>query len=90
MWSSEERIRNRRAVAVTNAGYYVPENTKKEKGGRKLSCAMAMLLGVIITLEIMVAGGMILNIDFFSADRIALLFSFVVLYFGVVAFLTDK
>ena len=44
----------------------------------------------MVTVEIMIAGGMILNIDFRSVDVIALLLAFVVLYFAVVAILTDK
>ncbi len=44
----------------------------------------------VVTVEIMIAGGMILNIDFRSVDVIALLLAFVVLYFAVVAILTDK
>lgn len=90
MTRSEERIRNRKAVAVTNTGYYVQEEVSRNKGNKKLSSLMAMLLGIILTIEIMVAGGMILNIDFYTADRIALIFSFVVVYFGVVAFLADR
>ena len=47
-------------------------------------------MGVLVTLEIMVIGAMLLNIDFHSADRIALVLAFMVLYSGVVAALTDK
>lgn len=47
-------------------------------------------MGIVVTVEIMIAGGMILNIDFRSVDVIALLLAFVVLYFAVVAILTDK
>lgn len=60
-----------------------------EKEG-KLSPSMAMIMGIAVTVEIMTAGGMILNIDFRSVDVIALLLAFVVLYFAVVAILTDK
>ena len=49
-----------------------------------------MIMGIIVTIEIMIAGAMLLNIDFGSADIIALVLAFVVLYFGVVAGLTDK
>lgn len=90
MLRSNERNRNRRAVAVTNAGYYVLEQSEGKKAGKKMSSLMVMLLGAILTLEIMIAGGMILNIDFYSADRLALVFSFIVMYFAVVAFLADK
>ncbi|MDO4602730.1 MAG: hypothetical protein Q4B37_10720 [Eubacteriales bacterium] len=62
----------------------------KSKKGEKLSPSMAMIMGIVVTVEIMIAGGMILNIDFKSVDVIALILAFVVLYFAVVAILTDK
>lgn len=62
----------------------------KPKKEGKLSPSMAMIMGIAVTVEIMTAGGMILNIDFRSVDVIALLLAFVVLYFAVVAILTDK
>ena len=62
----------------------------KSKKEGKLSPSMAMIMGIAVTVEIMTAGGMILNIDFRSVDMIALLLAFVVLYFAVVAVLTDK
>lgn len=62
----------------------------RKKETRKFSSVMAMILGVLVTLEIMVMGAMLLNIDFHSADRIALVLAFMVLYSGVVAALTDK
>mgnify|MGYP000705620591 CR=1 FL=1 len=62
----------------------------KSKKGEKLSPSMAMLMGIAVTVEIMIAGGMILNIDFRSVDVIALILAFVVLYFAVVAILTDQ
>ena len=34
---------------------------------------MAVILGLIVTLEVMVAGGMIFNIDFHSADMVAVI-----------------
>ena len=49
-----------------------------------------LVMGIVVTVEIMIAGGMILNIDFKSVDVIALILAFVVLYFAVVAILTDK
>ena len=58
----------------------------RKKETRKFSSVM----GVLVTLEIMVMGAMFLNIDFHSADRIALVLAFMVLYSGVVAALTDK
>ena len=62
----------------------------KSKKEGKLSPSRAMIIGIAVTVEIMTAGGMILNIDFRSVDMIALLLAFVVLYFAVVAILTDK
>ena len=62
----------------------------RKKETRKFSSVMAMIMGVLVTLEIMVMGAMLLNIDFHSADRIALVLAFMVLYSGVVAVLTDK
>ena len=62
----------------------------KSKKEGKLSPSMAMIMGIAVTVEIMTAGGMILNIDFRSVDMIALLLAFVVIYFAVVAILTDK
>ena len=56
----------------------------------KFSRTMAVILGLIVTLEVMVAGGMIFNIDFHSTDMIALFMGFMVLYAGVVALLTDN
>ena len=40
--------------------------------------------------KVMIAGGMIFNIDFHSADMVAVIMGFIVLYFGVVAVLTDN
>ena len=62
----------------------------RKKETRKFSSVMAMIMGILVTLEIMVMGAMLLNIDFHSADRIALVLAFMVLYSGVVAALTDK
>lgn len=62
----------------------------RKKETKKFSSVMAMIMGVLVTLEIMVMGAMFLNIDFHSADRIALVLAFMVLYSGVVAALTDK
>lgn len=62
----------------------------KSKKGEKLSPFMAMIMGIAVTVEIMIAGGMILNIDFRNVDMIALILAFVVLYFAVVAILTDQ
>ena len=56
----------------------------------KFSRTMAVILGLIVTLEVMVAGGMIFNIDFHSADMVAVVMGFMVLYAGIVAILTDN
>lgn len=88
MLSSREEIRDRKMAAVARTGYYQQNQRKREN--RKLSSVMAMVLGFIATVEIMVAGAMVLKIDFHTADTLALVFAFAVLYFGVVAVLTDK
>lgn len=87
MLSTQQNIRNRKVVEFS--GYYGEDQAHK-KHTRKLSCAMAMVMGLVVTAEIMIAGGMIFNIDFHTTDTIALIFLFMVLYFGVVAVLTDK
>lgn len=86
MWSSKGEIRNKKSAAVTE--YYLHNERKQED--RKLSSVMAVVLGFLVTLEIMVAGAMVLNFDFHTADTLAVVGSFAVLYFGVVAVLTDK
>lgn len=88
MWSTGNKARNRKMVALANAGYLEEEVTHREGG--KLSRAMAMILGVLLTIEIMIGGAMLLKIDLYAADGIALVMVFMVLYFGVVALLTDK
>ena len=62
----------------------------RKKETRKFSSVKAMIMWVLVTLDIMLMGAMFLNIDFNSADRIALVLAFMVLYSGVVAALTDK
>lgn len=88
MLSSKEKIANRKIIAFAEKGYY--PQSEKEQENRKLSRFMAMILGFVATIEIMIAGAMVLNIDFHTADMIAVVFAFAVLYFGVVAVLTDK
>jgi len=51
---------------------------------------MAMILGILVTVEIMILGAMVMKIDVHSADWIAMALAFVVVYSGVVAALTDK
>ena len=62
----------------------------RRKERNKFSRTMAVILGLIVTLEVMVAGGMIFNIDFHSADMVAVIMGFMVLYAGIVAILTDN
>ena len=62
----------------------------KRKENHKFSRMMAVILGLIVTVEVMIAGGMIFNIDFHSADIVAVIMGFIVLYSGVVAVLTDN
>ena len=63
-------------AAATQTGVF-----KKEFPERHIDCGIA---------EVMIAGGMIFNIDFHSADMIAVIMGFIVLYSGVVAVLTDN
>ncbi len=69
---------------------YRAEKGQRKKNRRKFSNIMAMVLGAIVTIEIMIMGAMILKLDFHSADRIALALGFMVLYSGVVIALADK
>ena len=62
---------------------YRAERSHGKKNRRKFSSIMAMVLGAIVTIEIMIMGAMVLKLDFHSADRIAC-FGFMVLYSGVV------
>ena len=84
MWNTE----NSRKVALAE-GRYV-ETGDGHYGKKKLSSGMAMILGALLTIEIMIGGAMILNFDFKGADIIAVVLAFMVLYFAVVASLTDK
>ena len=63
-----------------------PENREK----RSFPVTMALILGVVLTLEFMIMGAMLFHIDFHSVDRITLILSFAAVYFGIVAGLTDK
>ena len=69
---------------------YGNERNHGRRNRRKLSSVKAMVLGALVTIEIMIMGAMLLKVDFHSADRIALALGFMVLYSGVVAALTDK
>ena len=85
MWNSGRNINSRKAALAEG---YIEET--QERNVKKFSGSTAMILGLFITLEIMIGGAMIFNYDFHGADIIALIFSFMVLYSGVVAVLTDK
>ena len=61
------------------------QKMRRRKENHKFSRMMAVILGLIVTVEVMIAGGMIFNIDFHSADIVAVIMGFIVLYSGVVA-----
>ena len=84
MWISEIS----RKVALAEGRYMETEH--RHTGKQKLSSGMAMILGALLTIEIMIGGAMILNFDCKGADIIAVVLAFMVLYFAVVASLTDK
>ena len=66
------------------------QKMRRRKENHKFSRMMAVILGLIVTVEVMIAGGMIFNIDVHSADIVAVIMGFIVLYSGVVAVLTDN
>ena len=72
------------------AGRQYVEAENGHCGRQKLSSGMAMVLGALLTMEIMLGGAMLFNFDFRGADIVAVVLSFMVLYFAVVASLTDK
>lgn len=77
-------------VNTAEARIYRNERSARKKSHRKFSSIMAMILGALVTIEIMVIGAMVLKLDFHSMDRIALGLGFMVVYSGVVVMLTDK
>ena len=81
-----------RVISRTQEGYTMMNTAGKRKDSskEKLSSPMAMIIGAILTLEIMIGGAMLLNFDFKGADIIAVALAFVVLYSGIVAALTDN
>ena len=81
---------DRKVIAFAEREYRDIRNKTGKNGKKKLSGTMALILGVVLTLELMIMGAMLFHIDFHSADRITLVLSFAVVYFGVVAGLTDK
>ena len=88
MFGKYVRYKTEEGNEMTNTASTTHRTGRKES--RKLSRTMAVILGLIVTLEVMIAGGMIFNIDFHSADTIAVILGFLVLYSGVVAVLTDN
>lgn len=79
-----------RKIIAFERGEYGGERNRSGKQERKAFRTMALILGVVLTLELMIMGAMLFHIDFHSADRITLILSFAAVYFGVVAGLTDK
>ena len=90
MWSGQKGNRSDKIIVLADTGYYTEQTKQKHRKKKKLSCIMAMFLGAVVTVELLIMGAMLLNIDFRSADRVALILGAAVLYFGVVASLTDK
>ena len=76
-------------TAETAKRHYETEN-RESHTEKKFSNVMAMILGILVTVEIVILGAMVMKIDVHSADRIAMALAFVVVYSGVVAALTDK
>ena len=75
-------------TAETAKRHYETENRENHTERKKFS--NAMILGILVTVEIMILGAMVMKIDVHSADWIAMALAFVVVYSGVVAALTDK
>lgn len=84
MWNTEDS----RKVALAEGRCVETED--RHSGRQKLSSGMAMVLGALLTIEIMIGGAMLFNFDFKGADIVAVVLAFMVLYFAVVASLTDK
>lgn len=78
----ERKQQERHAQAVRAA--------HKKKENQKLSALMALIMGFILSLELILAGAMIMNVDLMSTDGIALILLFMVVYSGVIVFLTDN
>ena len=89
MTNAQRAYRDDKIIVLADTEYFATHNRRQNKGKQKLSRIMAMILGAV-TVELLIMGAMFLNVDFQSADRLALLLGAVVLYFGVVALLTDK
>ena len=76
MWNTE----NSRKIALAEGRYVETGDSHYRK----------KKLGALLTMEIMLGGAMLFNFDFRGADIVAVVLSFMVLYFAVVASLTDK
>ena len=90
MTNAQRAYRDDKIIVLADTEYFAAHNRRQNKGKQKLSRIMAMILGAVVTVELLIMGAMFLNVDFQSAGRLALLLGAVVLYFGVVALLTDK
>lgn len=90
MWGSDKGTGRQEMAFVQGTVSGMEGKSGAHRRDKKLSKNMAMFLGIIVTVEIMIAGAMVFNFDFKGADVIALIFAFMVLYSGVVAMLTDK
>ena len=90
MTNAQRAYRDDKIIVLADTEDFAAHNRRQNKGKQKLSRIMAMILGAVVTVELLIMGAMFLNVDFQSADRLALLLGAVVLYFGVVALLTDK
>ena len=91
MWSGQRGYRSDKIIVLSDTGYYTEhEKAKHNRSRKKLSRIMAMILGAVVTIELLILGAMLLNLDFRSADSVAVILGASVLYCGVVASLTDK
>ncbi len=92
----QKRIYVRKICSISGREENLMRNTAgttqemRRKENHKCSKTMAVILGLIVTLEVMIAGGMIFNIDFHSADIITLIFGAGVVFSAAVAVLTDN
>ena len=55
-------------TAETAKRHYETENRENHTERKKFSNAMAMILGILVTVEIMILGAMVMKIDVHSAD----------------------
>ena len=91
MWSGHRGYRSAQIIVLADTGYYTYHaQAKHNRSRKKLSRIMAMILGAVVTIELLILGAMLLNLDFRSADSVAVILGASVLYCGVVASLTDK